>query len=127
MWDCESGAKRAATEDERRAGELGEMTFGDEGEEKFAKDAAAAAAAAAVGDGDVGDVGETHSGNDDMGEELVEDVVTDEIIVPVTPAAKKTRTTRSGKTSIARRELDVVSGDEVEMSSLRRSRRKRTG
>ena len=125
VWDCESGAKRAATEDERRAGELGEMTFGDEGEEKFAKDAAAAAAA--VGDGDVGDVGETHSGNDDMGEELVEDVVTDEIIVPVTPAAKKTRTTRSGKMTIARRELDVVSGDEVEMSSLRRSRRKRTG
>ena len=75
----------------------------------------------------MGDVGETHSGNDDMGEELVEDVVTDEIIVPVTPAAKKTRTTRSGKMAIARRELDVVSGDEVEMSSLRRSRRKRTG
>ena len=124
MWDCESGAKRAATEDERRAGKLGEMTFGDEGEEKFAKDAAAAAA---VGDGDVGDVRETNLGKDDMGEELVEDVVADEIVVPVTPAAKKTRTTRSGKTSIARRELDVVSGDEVEMSSLRRSRRKRTG
>ena len=75
----------------------------------------------------MGDVGEADLSNDDMGEELVEDVVADEIIVPVTPAAKKTRTTRSGKMSVARRELDVVSGDEVEMSSLRRSRRKRTG
>jgi hypothetical protein len=118
VWDCESGAKRAATEEERRAGELGEMSFGDEGEEKFAKDAAAAAAAAAGG--------ESGMRSDDVAEELVESVVVDKV-APVTPAVKKTKKTRSGKMSIARRELDVVSGDEVPMSTLRRSRRNRTG
>jgi hypothetical protein len=111
-------------EEERRAGELGEMSFGDEGEEKFAKDAAAAA----VGDGDVGDVGETGLGNDDRGEELVGDAVAEEMIVPTTPAVKKAMNTRSRKMSIARRELDVVYGEEeVGSQSLRRSRRTRTG
>jgi hypothetical protein len=112
VWDCESGAKRAATEEERRAGEMGEMSFGDEGEEKFAKDAAAA--------------GESGMRSDDVAEKLVESVVVDKV-APVTPAVKKTKNTRLGKMSIARRELDVVSGDEVQMSTLRRSRRNRTG
>jgi methyl-CpG-binding domain protein 4 len=126
VWDCESGAKRAATEEERRAGELGEMRFGDEGEERFARDAAAATAAVGDGDGDVRGVGESGVGNDDVGEVIVEGVVAHDVVVPVTPATKKTKMTRS-KMSIARRELDVVSGDEVQMSVLRRSRRNRAG
>jgi hypothetical protein len=105
---------------------LGEMRFGDEGEERFARDAAAATAAVGDGDGDVRGVGESGVGNDDVGEVIVEGVVAHDVVVPVTPATKKTKMTRS-KMSIARRELDVVSGDEVQMSVLRRSRRNRAG
>jgi len=125
VWDCESGAKRAATEEERTAGEMGEMSFGDEGEEKFAKDAAAAA----VGDGSMEDVDVQQSGvnGDGAGEDIAEGVVATDIGVPATPAMKKAKTTRSRKMSIARRELDVVPSDEVEMSKLRRSRRNRAG
>jgi hypothetical protein len=57
---------------------------------------------------------------------IVEGAVAHDVVVPVTPATKKTKMTRS-KMSIARRELDVVSGDEVKMSVLRRSRRNRAG
>jgi hypothetical protein len=124
VWDCESGAKRAATEEEKMAGKLGEMKFGDEGEEKFAKDAAAAAVG--DGDGEVGDVDGGGVGDDNVGEELVKGIVADDVVVPITPATKKTKMTRS-KMTIARRELDVVSGDEVQMSTVRRSRRNRTG
>ena len=125
VWDCESGAKRAATADERRAGELGEMTFGDEREEKFAKDAAVAAAVDDDGDGEGGsadvEVGEGGVADNDVRADHV-DVVADEV-VSATPAVKKVKQIGSRKTSIARRELDVPSDDEIEIPSLRRSRR----
>jgi hypothetical protein len=68
----------------------------------------------------------TGVGDDNVGEELVKGIVADDVVVPITPATKKTKMTRS-KMTIARRELDVVSGDEVQMSTVRRSRRNRTG
>ena len=132
VWDCESGTRRAATVEERRAGEMGEMEFEDEGEEKFAKDAAVVAAAAAAGD-DEDDDGELK--NAEVGERgdnyivKAEDIegVIDEVVVPATPATKKATRSGSRKMSIARRELDVLSDGEVEIPTVRRSRRNRAG
>jgi hypothetical protein len=139
IWDCGSGAKRLATEEERRAGERGEMGFGGEGEREVA--AAAAAAAAADDGGDVdGDVdGDVRDGDGDLSDVDVQesgvvesgvdaDHKDDTTPAEATPAVKKTaKNSRSRKMSIARRELDVVSGDEVGFQTLRRSRRTRTG
>jgi hypothetical protein len=105
VWDHETGFKRDATLQEMEAAMKGEMEIADEQERKFA------AEAAALVDKGVGEVVKSESGE---GKKMSED--------KVGPSKKATRA-RSRKVSVARRELDVESGDEVAIPTPRRSRR----
>jgi hypothetical protein len=105
VWDHETGNKRDATLQEMEAAMKGEMEIADEQERKFA------AEAAALVDKGVGEVVKSESGE---GKKMSED--------KAGPSKKVTRA-RSRKVSVARRELDVESGDEVAIPFPRRSRR----
>ena len=110
VWDHETGKRRDATWQELDAGLKGEMEIADEQERKFAIEAA-------------------RGGDDDDGAEHVGAVVKDESgdqkkeSVGKAAPSKKAAKPRSRKVSIARRELDVESGDEVAVPTVRRSRR----
>lgn len=114
VWDHETGKRRDATWQELDAGLKGEMEIADEQERKFAIEAA---------------------GVGDDGAERVVAVVKDESdddkkeseSVGKAATAGKAAKARSRKMSIARRELDVESGDEVAVSTVRRSRRNKAG
>jgi len=112
VWDPETGKRRDATWQEMDAGLNGEMEIADEQERKFAMDAAGL-------DGDevqrVGAVVKDESGDDKKES------------VSKAKSSKRAAKTRSGKTSIARWELDVESGDEVVVPTVRRSRRNKAG
>lgn len=97
MWDPETGERRDADLDEILAGIHGEMEFADEHERHYAIEAAGV-------DGD-------------------EERASASKAAPSKKAAKP----RSRRVSIARRELDVESGDEVAVSTERRSRRDSSG
>lgn len=112
VWDHETGKRRDATWQELDAGLKGEMEIADEQERKFAIEAAGG-----------GDDGAEHVGavvKDESGDEKKESV---DKAAPSKKAAKP----RSRKLSIARRELDVESGDGVAVPTVRRSRRKKVG
>lgn len=109
VWDHETGKRRDATWQELDAGLKGEMEIADEQERKFAIEAA--------GGGD--DDGAEHVGavvKDESGDEKKESV-------GKAAPSKKAAKPRSRKVSIARRELDVESGDEVAVPTVRWSRR----
>jgi len=112
VWDPETGKRRDATWQELDAGLIGEMEIADEQERKFAMDAAGV-------DGDevkrVGAVVKDESGDDKKDS------------VSKAAPSKRAAKTSSRKTSIARRELDVESGDEVVVPTVRRSRRNKAG
>ena len=97
VWDPETGERRDADLDEILAGIHGEMEFADEHERHYAIEAAGV-------DGD-------------------EERASASKAAPSKKAAKP----RSRRVSIARRELDVESGDEVAVSTERRSRRDSSG
>lgn len=107
VWNHETGSKRDATLQEMEAALKGEMEIADEQERKFAMEAASGAGA---GIGDVGTTLKNESGDDNEG------------AVKAAPS-KKAKKTPSRKVSIARRELDVGSDEEVAVSTVRRSRR----
>lgn len=106
VWDCETGEKRLATEEEREDAKKGEMVILDEQEEKFAREAAWVEA---DGDADGGEIEEASEAGE--GESAEADAA---------PLAKK----RSRRSSIARRELGVDEG-EVDEPKGKRSRRGR--
>jgi hypothetical protein len=112
VWDHETGKRRDATLQEMDAGLKGEMVIDDEQERKFAREAA----------------GVEGSGDESAGA-VVKDESGDEKKEGVGKAApsKKAAKARSRKMSIARRELDVESGDEAVISTVRRSRRNKAG
>jgi methyl-CpG-binding domain protein 4 len=108
LWNHETGDKRDATLQEMEAAMKGEMEVADEQERKFA---AEATGLVDEGVGKVDNVVKIESGD---GEEKGEN--------KAGPSRKATRA-RLQKTSVARRELDVESGDEVAIPTPRRSRR----
>jgi methyl-CpG-binding domain protein 4 len=116
VWDHESGEKRDATLEEMEAGLKGEMEIADEQEQKFAREAAGVDDV--VDDGGLGHV-ETVV-KDESGDDKKESV-------SKTAPAKKAAKVRPRKMSIARRELDVGSDEEVAVSTVRRSRRNKAG
>jgi hypothetical protein len=88
------------------------MVINDEREQKFAREAAG-----------VGGDGDERAGaavKDESGDEKKESV-------GKAAPSKKAAKVRSRKMSIARRELDVNSGDEAVVSTVRRSRRNKSG
>jgi methyl-CpG-binding domain protein 4 len=108
VWNHETGDKRDATLQEMEAALKGEMEIEDEQERKFAAEAAGLVEKSVGGVSDVvksesGD-GEGKGGNK-------------------AATSKRATRARSRKTSVARRELDVESGDEVAIPAPRRSRR----
>lgn len=107
VWDFESGERRDATWQEMDAGLKGEMEIDDEQERKFARDAAG------VGDDKDERVGDAlkEESDDDKKESV----------------GKAAPSKKAGKMSIARRELDVESGDDAAVSTARRSRRNKNG
>jgi hypothetical protein len=112
VWDHETGKRRDATWQELDAGLKGEMVINDEREQKFAREAAG-----------VGGDGDERAGaavKDESGDEKKESV-------GKAAPSKKAAKVRSRKMSIARRELDVNSGDEAVVSTVRRSRRNKSG
>jgi hypothetical protein len=112
VWDHETGKRRDATLQEMDAGLKGEMVIDDEQERKFAREAAG-----------VGVDGNENAGavvKDESGDEKKESV---DKVAPSKKAAKA----RSRKMSIARRELDIESGEEAVVSTVRRSRRNKAG
>ena len=112
VWDHETGNRRDATWQELDAGLKGEMEIADGQERKFAIEAAGV-------DGDederVGAVVKHGSGDEEKKS------------VSKAAPSKEAAKARSRKVSIARRELDVQSGDEVAGSTVRRSRRNKAG
>ena len=100
VWDHETGERRDASLDEMVAGLKGEMYIIDEQERKFAIEAAG-----------VGGDGAERVG-----------AVAKESVSNAVPS-KKAAKARPRKMSIARRELDVESGDEVAVPTVRRSRK----
>ncbi|GAB7333894.1 hypothetical protein MBLNU13_g06010t1 [Cladosporium sp. NU13] len=112
VWDHETGKRRDATLDEMVAGLKGEMEIVDEQERKFAVEAAGVG-----GDGTerMGTVVKIESGDEKR-----------ESVSKAAPSRKAVKP-RSKKVSIARRELDVESADEVAVSTVRRSRRNKSG
>lgn len=114
VWNHETGERRDATLQEMEAGLKGEMEIADEQERKFA-----AEAAGVTGDG-VGRAGTGTVVKDEGGDDKKESV-------EEAATSKKAASARSRKMSIARRELDVESGDEAAITTLRRSRRTRAG
>lgn len=108
IWDCETGNRRLASEEETEKAKMGEMEIGDEQERKFARVAAEAE--------DSGGEGVTLKDERSVVEDEKRDV---EEALP----AKKGKGSR--KMSVACRELDVESGEEVDIAPQRRSRRKK--
>ena len=113
VWDCETGERRDATWRELDAGLEGEMEIGDEGDRRFAREAAGVGG----GEGDEGVGGVVKGESGDEKKESGGKAAT----------GGKAAKSRSRKMSIARRELDVESGDEAVVSTVRRSRRNKAG
>jgi methyl-CpG-binding domain protein 4 len=110
VWNHETGDKRDATLQEMEAAIKGEMEIADEQERKFAAEAAGPVDKG-VNVGEAGDVVKSESGDEEEKGDIK------------AGTSKKATRARSRKTSVARRELDVESGDELAIPAPRRSRR----